>query len=103
FGEGFLDLKKMIGILRQKDPEMYFDLEMITREPLKIPIYTDKYWVTFQDMPARQLARMTEIVQKNPPKKPLPRTAGLSPADQVKYENDCNMACIRYARQNLGI
>ena len=103
FGDGFLDLKKMVDTLRQKDPGMIFDLEMITREPLKIPVYTEKYWITFQDMPARQMARMMEIVQKNPPKKPLPRTAGMNPADQVKYENECNLACLRYARQNLGI
>jgi 3-oxoisoapionate decarboxylase len=93
----------MVGILREKDPEMLFDLEMITREPLKIPIFTDKYWVTFQEMPARQLAHMVEIVAKNPPKKPLPKVAGLSPADQVSYENECNLACLRYARQNLGV
>jgi sugar phosphate isomerase/epimerase len=103
FGEGFLDLKKMVDILRAKDPDMLFDLEMITRDPLKIPIFTDKYWVTFQDMPARQLAHMVEIVAKKGPKKPLPKVAGLSPADQVKYESECNLACLSYARQNLGI
>jgi 3-oxoisoapionate decarboxylase len=102
-GEGFLDLKKMVQILRQKDPNMIFGLEMITRDPLKIPIFTDKYWVTFQDMPARQLARMVEIVQKNPPRKPLPKVTGLTPAEQLKLEDDYNLACIRYARENLGL
>ena len=46
FGDGFLDLKKIVTVLREKDPNMYFDLETITRDPLKIPIYTDKYWAT---------------------------------------------------------
>jgi sugar phosphate isomerase/epimerase len=36
-GEGFLDLKGMVAALRQKDAKMPFDLEMITRDPLKIP------------------------------------------------------------------
>lgn len=102
-GEGFLDLKKMVQTLRQKDPNIIFDLEMITRDPLKIPIYTDKYWITFEDMPARQLARMMEIVQKKTPSKPLPKITGLSPAERLQFEDDNNLACLRYARQNLGL
>jgi hypothetical protein len=37
-GEGFLDLETMVDMLRQKDPNIVFDLEMITRD-LKVPIY----------------------------------------------------------------
>ena len=48
-GDGLLDLKGMMKTLRAKDPNMMFDLEMITREPLKIPVYTPKYWATFDD------------------------------------------------------
>jgi sugar phosphate isomerase/epimerase len=103
FGEGFLDLKKMVDILRAKDPDMPLDLEMISREPLKVPIYTSQYWVTFQEVPGQQVAKLMEIVEKNPPKKPLPTTAGLGPEERKKYEEDNNVACIRYARQNLGL
>jgi sugar phosphate isomerase/epimerase len=102
-GEGFLDLKKMVETLRQKDPNIVFDLEMITRDPLKVPIFTSKYWVTFEDIPARQVARMMEIIEKNPPKKPLPKTTGLSAPEQLKLEDSYNLACIRYARENLGL
>jgi sugar phosphate isomerase/epimerase len=102
-GEGVLDLKKMVDILRAKNPDMPMDLEMITRDPLEIPIYTDKYWITFGDIPGRQVARMMEIIEKNPPKKPLPRTTGLDPMARKKLEEDYNLACIRYARQNLGL
>jgi sugar phosphate isomerase/epimerase len=103
FGEGFLDLKKMVTILRQKDPNMALDLEMITRDPLKVPIYTDTYWATFEDVPARQVAHLMEIVEKNPPKKPLPSTAGLDAAARKKAEEEYNIACIKYARANLGL
>ena len=76
----------MVAKLRQKDPDMGFNLEMISREPLKIPILTDKYWVTFDDryspMPARDLAKTFALVKHTPPKKPIRGTAGLSPADQ---------------------
>ena len=106
-GEGFLDLKGMVQKLRQKDPNIGFDLEMITRDPLKIPVFTDKYWVTFDDayspLPARDLARMLEIVKKNPPKRPLPRTTGLTPADQLKLEDENNLLSIQWARKNLDM
>jgi len=68
-----------------------------------VPIYTGKYWATFEDIPARQVARIMEIIQKNPPKKALPKTSGLSAAEQVKLEEGYNLACIRYARENLGL
>jgi len=103
FGEGFLDLKKMVDILRQKDPNMVFDLEMITRDPLKVPIYSDQYWVTFKETPPQQVAKFMELMQKKASKKALPATAGLEGPARQKLEEDYNLACIRYARQNLGL
>jgi 3-oxoisoapionate decarboxylase len=106
-GTGMLDLKGMVQILRQKDPNMIFTLEMITRDPLKIPVYTPKYWVTFDDtaspLPGRELAHMLDLVRKNPPKQPLPKTTGLSLEEQVKLEDKYNLACIEYARKNLDM
>jgi sugar phosphate isomerase/epimerase len=102
-GEGFLKLKAMVNALRENDPKIAFDLEMITRDPLKVPIYTAKYWVTFEDIPARQVARIMEIVEKTPPKEPLPKITGLDLPAQVKLEDDYNRACIRYAREQLGL
>lgn len=102
FGEGFLDLKKMVDVLRQKDPKMIFDLEMITREPLKVPIFKDQYWITFKETPPQQVAKLMEIVQNKPAKK-LPSVTGLDVAARLKFEEDNNLACILYARQNLGL
>jgi sugar phosphate isomerase/epimerase len=103
FGEGFLDLKKMVDTLRQKDPDMAFDLEMITRDPLQVPIFTEQYWATFDDIPARQVAHIMEILQKNPPKKPLPITTGLDGPARKKMEEEYNLSCIKYARRNLSL
>jgi sugar phosphate isomerase/epimerase len=106
-GEGILDLKEMVRILRAKDPNMIFNLEMITRDPLKIPVYTQKYWATFDDaispLPGRDLAKVWKLVKENPPKKPLPSMAGLSPEAQVKAEDDYNNQCIGWAKQNLDL
>jgi len=106
-GEGIVDLKQIVQLLRQKDPNMIFNLEMITRDPLKIPVYTQKYWATFDDtyspLPGRDLAKVLALVKNNRPKKPLPKVTGLSTEAQIKLEDDYNRQCIAYARQNLGL
>ena len=106
-GDGFLDLKQMVQLLREKDPNMIINLEMITRDPLKIPVYTTKYWATFDDsyspLPGRDLAQVLALVRKNKPEKPLPRITGLSPDEQVKLEDDYNKQCIDWAQQNLDL
>jgi len=106
-GEGILDLAKWVNTLQARDPHMPFDLETITRDPLKIPIFTRKYWATFDDayspLPGRDMARTFDIVRKHPPKSPLPRTSGLSPADQAKLEDDNNRKSIEYARAKLNL
>ncbi|HLK62492.1 MAG TPA: TIM barrel protein [Bryobacteraceae bacterium] len=106
-GEGFLDIKGMVASLKKKDPNMPFDLEMITRDPLKIPVFTDKYWVTFDDsyspLPGRDLAKVLEIVRKNRPKNPLPHTTGMSIEEQVKLEEHNVSNSINYARQYLDL
>jgi 3-oxoisoapionate decarboxylase len=104
-GEGFLDIKGMVATLRNKNSNIPLDLEMITRDPLKIPVFTDKYWVTFDDsyspMPARDLAHILGIVRKNKPKSPLPRITGMSPEAQLRLEDDNIQKSIDYARQYL--
>jgi sugar phosphate isomerase/epimerase len=106
-GEGILDLKQIVRLLRQKDPKMIFNLEMITRDPLKIPVYTEKYWATFDDsyspLPGRDLAKVLALVRKNRPKSPLPRMTGMSQEAQVIAEDEYNARCISYARQHLDM
>jgi 3-oxoisoapionate decarboxylase len=106
-GEGMLDIPGMVKGLQQRDPNMIFALEMITREPLKIPVFTKKYWATFDDsyspLPGRDLARILEIVHTTKLKQPLTSTAGLSPAQVLKLEDDLIERSIAYARKNLSL
>jgi sugar phosphate isomerase/epimerase len=105
-GEGILDIPGMVKGLQQRDPNMVFALEMITRAPLKIPVFTKKYWATFDDsaspLPGRDLARVLEIV-RTPARTPLTTTAGLSPADALKLEDDLINRSITYVRKNLSL
>ena len=104
-GEGILDIPGMVKGLQQRDPGMIFALEMITREPLKIPVFTRKYWATFDDayspLPGRDLARVLDLARTS--KKPLTTTAGLSPAEALKLEDDLINRSIAYARKNLAL
>jgi sugar phosphate isomerase/epimerase len=106
-GAGVLDLPRWVNTLRAKNANFAFDLETITRDPLKIPIFTKKYWATFDDsyspLPGRDLAKTFKLVRDHPPKSPLPRTTGLSPADQAKLEDENNRKSIEYARAKLGL
>ena len=106
-GEGILDLPKWVRTLRARDAAFPFDLETITRDPLKIPVFTKKYWATFDDsyspLPGRDLARTLDIVRKNPPKTPLPHITGLTPAAQAKLEDENNRKSIEYAQARLGL
>jgi sugar phosphate isomerase/epimerase len=106
-GQGVINLKERVAQLRRKDPKMLFCLEMITRNPLKIPVFTDKYWATFSDpktqIPGHDVAMVLEMVRKNPPSVSLPQPDDLPPEQRIKAEDDYNLACIRYARQNLDM
>jgi sugar phosphate isomerase/epimerase len=106
-GEGMLDIPGMVKGLQQRVPDMIFALEMITREPLKIPVLTKKYWATFDDsyspLPGRDLARILEIVRTTKLSHPLTTTAGLSPAEALKLEDDLVNRSIAYARKNLSL
>jgi sugar phosphate isomerase/epimerase len=100
-GEGFLDLPKMIALLRQARPDIRFNLEMITRDPLRVPCLTDKYWATALNVPGRDLARMLTLVRKHKSTHPLPRISGRAPREQQTIEDENVRKCLAYARKNL--
>jgi sugar phosphate isomerase/epimerase len=97
-GTGFLDLPRILGVLRKAKGAPRLNLEMITRDPLRIPCLTEKYWATLEHLPARRLAATLALVRKHAAKRPLPRVAGLARAEQVKREDDNVKECLRYAK-----
>lgn len=101
-GEGFLDLKRMISILQKANPKIQFNLEMITRDPLKIPCLTEKYWATMQDTPVHRLAAALMLVRRVRAKAGLPKTSGLEFEQQLAFEVENVKKSLAYAR-NLGL
>jgi 3-oxoisoapionate decarboxylase len=103
-GDGHMDLHGIVKRMQKRNPKMLFQLEMLTRDPLRVPVFTEKYWKIYDDKspaPARDLAMLVAWIRNHPPKKPLPRTSGLSPEGVLALEDQLNQQCIDWARTNL--
>ena len=102
-GEGMLNLSEMVDLLRRAKPEIQFSLEMITRDPLRVPCLTDKYWAALSEVPGRDLARTLRMVRDDPAERPLPRVSHLPLDEQVKREEDNVKKCLSFARDRLRL
>ena len=102
-GQGILDLKRIVPMLQSKRPGLRFSLDMLTRDPLKIPCLTEKYWVTFPERNGRYLARTLALVRTHKPRRPLPRVTGIDRGAQLRLEMDILMECVRYASEELEL
>jgi sugar phosphate isomerase/epimerase len=103
-GEGLLDLPGMVRTLRKTRPEIQFGLEMATRDPLKVPCLTEKYWTTFAEVPGSDLARTLRYVRANAaPKKSLPHVSHLPLDEQTKREEDNVRKSLAFARDHLSL
>jgi len=101
-GEGILDLKKIAAILRQARPEVHFNLEMITRDPLKVPCLTPKFWATFENLPGRHLARTMSWVRKHGSRQPPAPMSSLTPEQKLALEERNVQKSLAYARKHLA-
>jgi sugar phosphate isomerase/epimerase len=102
-GAGFLDLARIVGVLSKAKPAPRLNLEMITRDPLRIPCLTEKYWATLEHVSGRRLAEALALVKRHAARKPLPRVSGLGRAEQVKREDDNVRDSLRHAKAKMGI
>ena len=101
-GQGFLDLKTMVRILQEKRPRVRFSLELITRDPLKVPVLTEAYWATFPDLPGSDLAR-TQLYVRDGASDNLQYVTKMSPSEQLAREDANVRQSLDYARDRLGL
>jgi sugar phosphate isomerase/epimerase len=102
-GTGCLDLPRLIGALRSANPQLVFNLEMATRDPLVIPCLTDRYWASFEIGRREQLlpAAMAHVAA-NRPREPVPRVAG-RPSDEVlQLEEQLNRRGLRWLSETFA-
>ncbi|HQR33521.1 MAG TPA: sugar phosphate isomerase/epimerase family protein [Blastocatellia bacterium] len=98
-GQGMLDLPKIVSIIQKANPTTKFSLEMITRDPLKVPCMTKQYWEVFPDRNGKYLAQIFKLVQQKSSKSPLPTVDQLPPAERAKVEEDNVKACIQHVNE----
>lgn len=102
-GEGFVNLKRIIDVCEKANPKIQYNLEMITRDPLQVPCLTDGYWVTFGELPARELARSLASVKRNQSRTPLPQVTGKDARQRVEFEEENIRRSFAFARAKLGL
>lgn len=101
FGAGRVDLPKIVRVLREANPRVRLNLEMITRDPLRVPCLTEKYWATLPTLPARELAAILASMRRTKVKEP-PIPSKLEPLAQLRLEAANIDECLRYAARHLG-
>lgn len=100
-GTGLLDLPRTVATLRRANPDLVFNLEMATRDPLKVPCLRDDYWATFPERKATHLASALARVKANPVKAPPPTVEGKG-VDQILAEEEAhNRQGMGWMKQNI--
>jgi sugar phosphate isomerase/epimerase len=102
-GTGFLPLEKMVAVLRKSRPDIPLCLEMMTRDPLKVPYLDDGYWTTFGGRDEAKIERFRAHALSKAWAAPLPRVTHLPPAEMLAAEDDNVRKCLAYARSHLGV
>lgn len=102
-GEGVLPLARIVAILRQARPDVHFCLEMITRDPLKVPYLDDKYWITYKERDASRISRFETRYLKSASVKSLPRISDLTVDRKLAVEEENVRRSTNYAKKALGL
>lgn len=102
-GKGFLDLPKIVALCRQHNPVVHFNLEMITRDPLKIPCLRNDYWASFEGVSGSELARTLSMVKQNKYESHVPTVSHLSEEERLAVEEENVLECLRYSKDRLGM
>ena len=53
----------MWAILKKSNPKLQPMHELITRDPLKVPVLTDKYWATWPERSGKYLPQTMRLVK----------------------------------------
>jgi len=100
-GHGFLNLKEIIDICEKANPDVRYNLEMITRDPLQIPCLTESYWSTLREVAARDLGEILRSVRAND-QGSLPTISDKDDESKLAIEEENVLESFRYARNHLG-
>lgn len=101
-GQGSFDMQRIAAILTRAKPDIRMVLELITRDPLKVPCLSEKFWATMPQVSGNDLARTVRFVREHPAKS-LQEVGSLSLDKQVELEDANIAASLKYAREELAL
>lgn len=102
-GTGLVPLAQAVQVVRDARPDARLCLEMITRDPLKVPYLTERYWVAMDRPAPAALAGFERDVLDRARAGPLPRISPLPPADQLAAEDENLRESVKYAKDVLNL
>lgn len=102
-GDGITQLEQITALLRSIRRDVPLLLEMITRDPLKVPYKTDKYWATYERRDTARIEKFERSVLARAANKPLPRVTGLTSEQALALEDENIRRSTDYVRQHLAI
>ncbi len=100
-GSGIVDLKEAVTLCQKYNPAVTFSLEMITRDPLQIPCLEERYWTTFENSSAQDLAKILRLVRDKPYLDSLPEVKNLSTEEKLAFEEENVLKCLAYSKSQL--
>lgn len=99
FGTGCTDQKALFEMVRKHNPKIQATEELITRDPLEVPVLTEEYYRSF---PANVRARRDKWMESVKARQTrLPVVTPLSPAERLKAEADNHRATLAWGVKNL--
>ena len=102
-GKGIVDLKTAVELCQKYNPKVTFSLEMITRDPLEIPCLEDRYWVTFEEEKAKDLAKILRMVRDQSFSGDLPSVRNLTSEQRLVFEEENVVKCLSYSKNQLSL
>ncbi len=102
-GQGIVDLKAGVELCKKYNPSINFSLEMITRDPLEIPVQVEGYWSTFPEFSREEQIKVFEDLKKVESKRNLPKVSGLSEEERLAFEEKNVVSCLYYSQRKLGL
>jgi sugar phosphate isomerase/epimerase len=102
-GTGICPLARMVEVLRRAKPSLPMVLEMITRDPLKVPYKDDRYWASFGGRDAARAAAFEKELLSKASAAPLPRVSTLALDAMQEREDDNVRLSTAYAREALEL
>jgi sugar phosphate isomerase/epimerase len=102
-GKGIIDLKAAVAECKKYNPQVTFNLEMITRDPLEIPCLDSNYWSTFENSSALDLTKALQLVRSKAYSGQLPGVKDLDGEAKLAFEEKNIVDCLTFAQAKLNL